>query len=254
MTAGGSGRRGVRSAVMSEPKLTIERVDDVVVVHLDDGKANALSAELIGAVMSAIDTAEADPSVAALVLHGRAGRFCAGFDLEVIRGDDLAAVVGLVSDGGALVHRLYGSALPVVAACTGHALAAGALLLLGCDVRLGADLDCKIGLNEVAIGLVLPNWALTIAAERLSPRHLQMAVATARVTGAHGATEAGFLDEVVPAGELLAAAIARAHQMSALDRGAYARTVRALRGPVLDRMEQQIAADRRSLSSPGAPA
>ena len=169
---------------MSEPKLTIERVDDVVVVHLDDGKANALSAELIGAIMSAVDTAEADQSVAALVLHGREGRFCAGFDLDVMRGGDLAAVVGLVSDGGALVHRLYGSTLPVVAACTGHALAAGALLLLGCDVRLGADIDCKIGLNEVAIGMVLPDWALTIAAERLSPRHLQMAVATARVTDA----------------------------------------------------------------------
>jgi enoyl-CoA hydratase len=238
---------------MPDPKLTIERVDDVVIVHLDDGKANALSAELIGAIMSAVDTAEADQSVAAFVLHGREGRYCAGFDLDVMRGGDLAAIVGLVSDGGALVHRLYGSTLPVVAACTGHALAAGALLLLGCDVRLGADLDCKIGLNEVAIGMVLPDWALTIAAERLSPRHLQMAVATARVTDARGATEAGFLDEVVPADEVLAAAIARARQMTALDRGAYARTVRALRGQTLDRMEQQIASDRRSLSSPGAP-
>ena len=135
----------------------------------------------------------------------------------------------------------------------GHALAAGALLLLGCDVRVGADIDCKIGLNEVAIGLVLPDWALTIAAERLSRRHLQMAVATARVTDASGATKAGFLDEVVPADELLAASIVRARQMSALDRRAYARTVRALRGPTLDRMEQQIANDRRLLSSPGAP-
>lgn len=238
---------------MPEPKIKIERVDDVVVAHLDDGKANALSTDVIGAIVSAIDSAEADPSVAALVLHGREGRFCAGFDLDVMRGGDLAAIVGLVSDGGALVHRLYSSTLPVVAACTGHALAAGALLLLGCDVRVGAELDCKIGLNEVAIGMVLPNWALTISADRLSPRHLQMAVATARVTDARGAVEAGFLDEVVPAAEVLAAAVARAAEMTALDRGAYARTVRALRGQTLDRMEQQIAADRHSLSSPGAP-
>jgi enoyl-CoA hydratase len=236
-----------------DPKVTIERADDVVVVHIDDGKANALSADVISDIRSAVDTAEADRSVAAIVLHGREGRFCAGFDLDVMRGDDLAAIVGLVSDGGALVHRLYGGTVPVVAACTGHALAAGALLLLGCDVRVGADLDCKIGLNEVAIGLVMPNWALTIAAARLSPRSLQVAVATARVTDARGAVEAGFLDEVVPAGEVLAAAIARARQMTALDRGAYARTVRALRASTLDRMEQQIAADRRALSSPGTP-
>ena len=140
----------------------------------------------------------------------------------------------------------------MVAACTGHALAAGALLLLGCDVRVGADIDCKIGLNEVAIGLVLPDWALTIAAERLSRRHLQMAVATARVTDARGATEAGFLDEVVPADEAPRCVDRPRRQMSALDRRAYGRTVPALRGPTLDRMEQQIANDRRLLSSPGA--
>ena len=57
------------------------------------------------------------------------------------------------------------------------ALAAGALMLLGCDLRVGADIDCKIGLNEVAIGMVLPAWALTSANDRLSRRHIQLAVA-----------------------------------------------------------------------------
>ena len=108
-------------------------------------------------------------------------------------------MASLVSDGGALVRTLYGSSIPVVAACTGHALAAGALVLLGCDVRVGADVDCKIGLNEVAIGMVLPDWAFTIAVDRLSKRHLQRAVATARITSAAGAVDAGYLDEVVPA-------------------------------------------------------
>jgi enoyl-CoA hydratase len=231
-------------------QLTLERRDNVLVAHIDDGKANALSASLIAAIGAAVDEAEADESVAALVLHGRPGRFCAGFDLDVMRSGDLAAVSALVSDGGALVHRLYGSGVPIVAACTGHALAAGALVLLGCDVRIGADVDCKIGLNEVAIGMVLPDWAMTISQTRLSKRHLQRSVANARITDARGAIEAGFLDEAVSADNVLDAAVAAGAEMAALNRRAYAGTVRSLRGETLATMAAQIASDRATGAAP----
>ena len=232
------------------PHVTTERIDSVMVVHLDDGKANALSATMIAAISTALDEAEADDTIGAVVLHGRPGRFCAGFDLSVMRGGDFAAVATLVSDGGELVRRLYGSSVPIVAASTGHALAAGALILLGCDVRVGADIDCKIGLNEVAIGMVLPAWAITIAQERLSRRHIQLAVATAQVTDGAGAVQAGFLDVVVQEAEVLPAAIEKATELAALNGRAYAGTVLALRGPVLDRMAAQVTADREAGATP----
>ena len=234
---------------MSDDTVRVEHLDGVVVLHLDDGKVNALSAAMIAAITEAIDHAEADDSIGAIVLHGRPGRFCAGFDLDVMRGGDIGSIVSLVSDGGELVRRLYGSPIPVVAACTGHALAAGALLLLGCDVRVGADVDCKIGLNEVAIGMVLPDWAITIAKERVSKRHLQRVVANAVVTGAGGAVEAGFLDEVVPEVDVLARAVDHARALAALSSRAYAGTVLALRGQVLERMAIQITTDRENGSS-----
>jgi len=229
---------------MPSAAVTTEQRDRVLICHIDDGKANALSAEIIAAISEVVLAAERDESVSALVLHGRPGKFSAGFDLSVMTAGDVGAISALVSDGGALVRTLYGSSKPVVAACTGHALAAGALVLLGCDVRVGADVDCKIGLNEVAIGMVLPDWAFTIAVERLSKRHIQRAVATARITSAAGAVDAGYLDEVAPADEVLDVAVARATEFASLDLRAYAGTVRRLRGDVLDRMETQIAADR----------
>jgi enoyl-CoA hydratase len=234
---------------MSEA-VRVEQVGAVMVVHLDDGKANALSAEVIAAVSAALDHAESDPGVGAVVLHGRPGKFCAGFDLNVMRAGDVGAVLRLVSDGGELVRRCYGSPVPVVAASTGHALAAGALLLLGCDVRVGADVDCKIGLNEVAIGMVLPAWALTIASDRLSRRHLQRIVVNAMVTSALDAVDSGFLDEVVAESDVLAVAIERAAELAALNGRAYAGTVLALRGPVLERMAAQITLDREAGTSP----
>jgi len=229
---------------MTSEHVSLERRDSVLVVHLDDGKANALSSSMIGAIGAALDQAESDDSIGAVVLHGREGKFCAGFDLSVMRGGDISAMANLVCDGGELVSRLYGSSIPVVAACTGHALAAGALLLLGCDVRIGADVDCKIGLNEVAIGMVLPDWAFNIAVERLSRRHLQLAVATARITDARGAVDVGYLDEVAPVDAVLETAVARATELATLNGRAYAGTVRALRGELLAEMATQIASDR----------
>jgi enoyl-CoA hydratase len=235
----------------SSAAVTTERLDSVLVVHLDDGKANALSFDMIAAIHQALDAAEHDDDIRGVVLHGRPGRFSAGFDLGVMLGDDMSAIIGLVADGGELVHRLYASPVPVVAACTGHALAAGALVLLGCDVRIGADIDAKVGLNEVAIKMVLPDWALTIAIDRLSKRHLQRALANARITTPRDAIDVGFVDEVVPADDVLDRALAVAAELAAtLDPSAYARTVRAVRGSVLDQMAAQIAADRRSMTSP----
>ena len=230
---------------MATDAVTTERRDGgVLVCHMDDGKANALSMDIIAGVVAAVDEAEADEEITSFVIHGRDGKFSAGFDLTVMRSGDMAAMSELVASGGDLVRRIYGAKIPVVAAGTGHALAAGALLLLGCDVRFGADVPSKIGLNEVAIGMVLPDWAFTIATARLSNRHLQRSVATARVTDAATAVDVGYLDHVVPADELLDAAVAHAAELAALNPRAYAGTVDKLRGDVLAEMEREIAADR----------
>ncbi len=229
--------------------LTIVRRGPVMVLHLDDGKANALTFELIAAIRTAVTEAEGDDGIGAVVLHGRDGRFSGGFDLDVMFGGDMKQIVDLVADGGDLVRHLWGAGVPVVAACTGSAVAAGALTLLGCDVRIGADVPAKIGLNEVAIKMVLPDWALTIAIERLSKRHVHRATTNARLTGPAGAVDAGFLDEVVPADELLDRAVEVATELAeSLDPGAYRRTVEKVRGAVLDTMADQIASDRASVS------
>lgn len=231
---------------MTTDQVTATRVADgaVALLTMDDGKANALSFSMIADITAAIGEAEADESVVGVVLAGREGKFSAGFDLSVVQSGDRQATTDLVAGGGELVRTLYGCGLPVVAACTGHALAAGALMLLGSDVRIGAEGPFKVGLNEVAIGMTLPDWAHTIAYERLSKRHIQRAIANARITGPAEAVDVGFLDRVVPVDEVIDAAIAEASAMATLDRGAYQRTMRGFRKPTLDTMDEQVAADR----------
>ena len=108
------------------------------------------------------------------------------------------ATRGLVGAGGELMMRVYTHPQPVVAAVTGHALAAGALLCLACDTRIGsADLPAKIGLNETAIGMGLPWYGIRLGEARLSMRYRQRSILQAEIFDMAGALDAGYLDELV---------------------------------------------------------
>jgi len=216
----------------------------VRLITMDDGKANVFSKERIATLRAAIDDAEADKAIGAVVIAGREGMFSGGFDLAVMLSDDIAAIIDLVSDGGDLVRHIFGAEIPIVAACTGHAIAAGALLLLGADVRVGTDGPFKIGFNEVSIGMVIPDWGMTIARERLSKRHLQRAVANARIVDSTTAVDVGFLDLTVPPDQVIETAVEEAATLAALDSGAYRGTMAAFRADTIDMMAKQIETDR----------
>jgi enoyl-CoA hydratase len=139
--------------------------------------------------------------------------------------------------------RLYVHPQPVVVAVTGHALAAGALLVLVCDVRIGADVPAKIGLNETSIGMPLPQFAAELARDRLTPTALVRATLAAEVYDPAGAVEAGYLDRVVPADGAVGAAVAEANRLGGYRAGAYARTKEILRRATVDRVEAGAAAD-----------
>lgn len=208
-----------------------EKQGNVAIVTLDDGKANALGHEMIAAIHAALDRAETEAH--AVVLAGRPGRFCAGFDLRVLTaGREVAAP--LVRAGGSLFMRLYGLRLPVIAACTGHALAGGALLLLVSDARIGATGDFKLGLNEVAIGIPLPILVRRLAEDRLDTRRRVEATLLARVYDPAAARDVGYLDEVVSEPELSSRALERARELARLPPRAFSTSKESMRRATID--------------------
>jgi enoyl-CoA hydratase len=219
--------------------------DRIAHVTIANGKANALSPDVLAGLDAALSRAEdaGESEVGALLIAGAPGMLSGGFDLEVMRSGP-AAAGKLVTDGGELFARMYGSAVPIVVACTGHAIAAGALMLLGADARIGAQGAFRIGLIETQLGMVLPRWAVELAQERLSKRHVQDATVGARIYDPGGAADAGFLDTVVADDALAAAATAEAERWAALPRDAYRGQVRMCRGERLGRLAEAIAADR----------
>ncbi|MET0344421.1 MAG: crotonase/enoyl-CoA hydratase family protein [Polyangiales bacterium] len=210
-------------------------------VTMDDGKVNALSLPMLQALHGALDQAERAGSV--VLLSGRAGVFCAGFDLPVLRGGGEAART-LLQTGFGLALRMLAFPTPIVIACTGHALAMGSFVLLSADYRVGAAGAFKLGANEAAIGLTLPRVAVEICRHRLLPSHLHRALALAEIYAPERAVEAGFLDEVVAADALAETAHTRAAQLAKLDMAAHAGCKQRVRAPGLAAMHAAVEADR----------
>ncbi len=219
----------------------------VAVIQMDDGKANALSRPMIDALLAALARAEQEAS--AVVLAGRPEKFCAGFDLRVMMSGPEAAK-DLLRAGSDLLMKLYGATVPLVIACTGHALAGGALVVLTGDYRIGAQGPFKIGLNEVSLGMPVPVLAMELARDRLSKRALVQATLLGQIYDAEGALRVGYLDEVVTPDQVLERAKAEAARLGALSRPAFRATKTRLRGKTIEYITATMDSDMKDLTIP----
>jgi enoyl-CoA hydratase len=227
----------IADPVATQP-VTYELDGSIATITLDDGKVNALSIETLRALHCALDRAQRDEAVT--ILRGRPGYLSAGFDLKVFGEGVVERVLEMLTLGATLTERLLSFPMPVVLACSGHAVAAGSFVALSADARIGAEGPFQIGLNEVKIGLTVPWFAIELARHRLVPAHFDAAVTSARMYGPQEAAGAGFLDRVVEAERLNEVALETAQALSQLDMGAHAATKLRAREDVLRRLRSGI--------------
>ena len=206
---------------------------DEGVAHLamDDGKVNALGRASLTSLDEHLDRAEKDGATA-IVISGREGVFCAGFNLTEIRDPDGAtALRGQLID---LVLRLFEFDRPVVIACSGHALAAGAALLLAADRRGGVAGAYKLGFNEVSLGVTISKATVELARYRM-PMPWFESIVTGSTFPPQQAVAAGLLDELTEDHEtLLSESIRIARELGGIAAPAFRAMKRVARGPVAD--------------------
>ncbi|MEH6567121.1 MAG: crotonase/enoyl-CoA hydratase family protein [Halopseudomonas sp.] len=215
--------------------LTLQIADGVALISLDDGKVNALSETMLEQLLAAItEAAQAD---AALLVTGRTGCFSGGYDRKLIDAGG-PACDAMRAAGDRLTLALLDYPAPVVIASSGHAMAKAAFVLLLADYRVGAEGAFRIGLNEVAIGMTMPDGAMAQARARLAPQWLNRCALQAEYLNPEQALAAGFLDELQPAEQLLASAMEKTRQLAALDRRAYRETRALLHAPLRNQLVQ----------------
>jgi len=201
-------------------RTTFRVEDEIAHITLDDGKVNAMSADMLGEICDRLEEAGRDARVT--ILRGRPGIFSAGFDMPTFS-EGLGPASAMIGAGMEAILRMLSHPHPIVVACTGHAFPMGAFLMMCADERIGIDGDYRIGMNEVAIGLTVPRFALALAKHRLS--HAGFArVATGKLFSPQDAVPVGYLDRVVPADELTDEAESAAARLLSIDLGAYVAT------------------------------
>jgi enoyl-CoA hydratase len=213
--------------------------DSVTVVRLDDGRANAISPEVVAEIDRQLDDAQARGT--AVLICGREGYLSAGFDLKVMKSSPETRAA-LMAAGRALLVRLFELDLPVVVACTGHAIAAGAGLLTSADWRVGARGPFRLGFTEVAIGFALSEATLEMVRYRMPPTAFE-SVVRGDTFGPEAAVAAGLLDELAEPGQVEAIAMEAAARLAALSREAYVTAKQRARRPAIEAVHRAIAAE-----------
>jgi len=220
--------------------VTYKSAENYAIITIDNGKANAISHEVVAGLNASLDTAAAENKV--VILTGKPGIFSAGFDLKVMTASPEAAKE-LVIKGAKLSLRMLSFPQPIIVACSGHAIAKGAFLLLSADYRIGVVGNFKIGFNEVMIGMTMHNAGIAIAKARLSEVYLNRSVNNAEIYTSKQAIAAGFLDSIVPEDQLLPTAIKVAETSAKLNKKAHAETKLKVRKNHLEALENAIYLD-----------
>jgi enoyl-CoA hydratase len=221
--------------------VTYSRSGPIATIVMNDGKANVMSAPMLNALLAAFDEAERDKAVT--VLSARGKHFSGGFDLNVFAKGSGDEQYAMVKAGAELALRILSFPFPVVAACQGNAYPMGAFLIMSSDHRIAAEGDYRIGMNEVAIGITPPRWAIEIARQRLTPACLSRTVATGEMFGPDEAVTAGFFDRLVPAADLERATQEAALAISQIHMANHALAKQRLRGEVIAKVRKVIDED-----------
>ncbi len=186
----------------------LDRIEhgDVLELRLARPPANALSPELIAALLENLRSTFSD-GTGAVVLSGAPGMFSAGLDVPHLLTLDRDAIHSAWSDFYRLMATLATSPVPVAAAITGHSPAGGAVMTLFCDYRVMAAGDFKIGLNEVQVGIPLPRMIHRALKRVVGQRQSERMAMGGLMLGADEALRIGLVDELVDPAEVIARAV-----------------------------------------------
>lgn len=207
-----------------------ERDDNLLILSLARGKANALNYGLVEELYSAVAAAASDESVRGLVLASARPRFfCSGFDIREVFAYDHQGMTSFFGRFIDLYESLYRFPKPVVAALTGHTFAGGAILAIACDFRIMAEGDFGFALNEINLGLALSPGIRRMLVDAVGVARAREVLFFGEPLSPARALETGLVRELAPPEQVRERAIACARLLAGKPPTAYREIKRSLR-------------------------
>ncbi len=184
--------------------LKIERKGDYVIVELNNGKVNAINAELTKDLHTAFSELEQDETVKGAILAGRPGCFSAGMDVQAMATADLEGTKDLWRSYMIALRTMVHFSKPLVCAMTGYAPAGATILTLCADYRIMAKgAKHRVGMHEFKMSMVIPRMLANMYAYQLGETVAWEAVQNARLYTSDEAVTIGLVHESVEEAEVL---------------------------------------------------
>jgi len=193
-------------AAANNPLVRTEQKGRVAVLIIDNPPVNALAQAVRIALQEQLALASRDADTAAIVITGEKGSFIAGADIREFDGPVLEPALVRV------LETIDASSKPVVAAIGAVALGGGAEVALACHARIAAD-NASLGLPEVKLGILPGAGGIARLMRLADPAIVLDLVASGRSIGVAYARRIGWVDEIVPAADLLPSAIRLAESL-----------------------------------------
>lgn len=219
---------------MNTIKVTIK--NKTAVIGLDRGRSNAINAEMVAELAQMVRNIEKDDQIGGLILTGKEGFFSAGLDLIELYDYDEVQIRKFWEDFLGLVSILASFKKPFISAISGHSPAGGCVLAICGDYRIMAEGKFIIGLNEVPVGIIVPDSIFHLYSFWLGQAKAYRFLLEGKLMNTGEALENHLIDEVADPGGLLSAAERQMQKYLQLDRTTWQQSKLNLRRELLTKV------------------
>ncbi len=223
---------------MTDSIATLSKENDISIIKLDDGKANAFSYDMLSQVNDLLKKVPRDSG--ALVITGREGLFSGGFDLKTLATGDMEKITKMVQLGYRLLLELFSFDRPIVAAVSGHSIALGLFVTCSADYRIAIDGKYVCQANEVRNNMDIPTQIMEIIRARVNKKYFYSAVYHSDAYSVQDSIEVGYIDEVVSEDQFMERVMEKAKELATLPHPFYANTKKTAQDDVRQKIADAI--------------
>jgi enoyl-CoA hydratase/carnithine racemase len=214
----------------------------MALIGLNRGRSNAINAELLDELKVIIKSIESDDAIAGIILHGKEGFFSAGLDLIELYDYSEVEIRVFWEFFLSFVQAFAAFKKPSIAAIGGHSPAGGCVLALCCDYRIMAEGEFIIGLNEVPVGIIVPDAIFHLYSFWLGQAKAYHYLLEGKLLSPQQALSVGLIDELVSPSALRSRAEKQLHKYIQLEANTWQQSKLNMRKELISKMSMDASA------------
>lgn len=226
---------------MNTIEVTIK--DRLAIITLNRPKSNSLNREMVTELTDILGNIENDTNIGGVIITGKENFFSAGLDLIELYNYNEEEAKSFWHLFLNFVARITAFKKPLICAINGHSPAGGCVIALACDSRVMAEGKYIIGLNEVPVGIIVPNSIFGLYSFWLGKANATRSLLEGKLFNPEEALHIGLVDEVVKQESILTAAERKARKYMAFEANTWAQSKLNIRKELIANTSTDQSAD-----------